>query len=210
VHRDVKPGNILVASSEEAEATEHVYLCDFGLTKRITSQSGLTKAGHFLGTLEYVAPEQIEGHSITGAADIYALGCVMFECLTGRAPFERESDLALLHAHMTADPPSVLGHQPRLQPEIDPVIARAMAKEPGARQGSCRELVHEARAALAAPPPRPPSEPEPVEKVRPGHPQETRSWRPVWIGAAILGAVALLLGIGLVAGNVLDQLLPAL
>ena len=120
VHRDVKPGNILVALGEEAEGAEHVYLCDFGLTKRITSQSGSTKAGHFLGTLEYVAPEQIEGRSITGAADIYALGCVMFECLTGRPPFERESDLALLHAHMTADPPSVCsparpqpGHRPR-------------------------------------------------------------------------------------------------
>ncbi|MEO6578673.1 MAG: serine/threonine-protein kinase [Candidatus Limnocylindria bacterium] len=214
IHRDVKPGNILMASAEESEGTEHVYLCDFGLTKRMTSQSGLTKTGHFLGTLEYVAPEQIEGHSITGAVDIYALGCVMFECLTGRPPFERESDLALLHAHMTADPPSVLDYQPRLPSGIDTVIARAMAKDPGLRQASCRELVQDARAALAAPPAPPPHpDPDPRGGDERKSVRQTTAWRPALIALAVLVAILLLLGIGFLAvflaGDQIDGLLSA-
>ncbi|HET7677315.1 MAG TPA: serine/threonine-protein kinase, partial [Candidatus Limnocylindrales bacterium] len=83
VHRDVKPGNILIASGRGEEAGDHVYLTDFGLTKRRDSRSGLTQAGSFLGSLDYIAPEQIEGREVDGRADLYALGCMAYHCLTG-------------------------------------------------------------------------------------------------------------------------------
>ncbi|MBA3429891.1 MAG: serine/threonine protein kinase [Actinobacteria bacterium] len=158
VHRDVKPGNILLSQNAGDEGSEHVYLCDFGLTKRTSSQSGLTAAGHWLGTLEYMAPEQIDGRSVTGASDIYALGCVLFECLTGKAPFVRESDLALLHAHMTEEPPLVTEHRPDLPTSINEVVQRAMAKEPEERFESCRALALASRPALI----------RPVERSKPG------------------------------------------
>src|SRR6059058_5900845 len=94
VHRDVKPGNILLASGPES--FEHVYLSDFGLTKRTSSESGITGTGQFVGTLDYAAPEQFEGTPLDARADVYSLGCVTFECLTGQAPFTRDGDAALM------------------------------------------------------------------------------------------------------------------
>ena len=102
VHRDVKPANILVAARGGGE---HVYLTDFGLTKRSASESGLTSAGEWVGTLDYVAPEQLRGDHVDGRADVYALGCVLYETLTGQVPFPRDDDVAKLWAHISDSPP---------------------------------------------------------------------------------------------------------
>src|SRR6188472_2998740 len=99
VHRDVKPANVLLGPDE------HVYLTDFGLTKHALSIGGATKPGHWVGTLDYVAPEQIRGERVDARADIYALGCVLYYALTGHVPYERESDEARLWAHLSEDPP---------------------------------------------------------------------------------------------------------
>ena len=136
VHRDVKPGNVLIA----ADPDDRVYLADFGLTKS-TDDRGLTQTGHFVGTADYVAPEQIAGKPAGAAADVYALGCVLFECLTGEPPFRRESFVATLYGHVNDPVPSVSERDPGLPAAIDAVVARALAKEPEHRQASCRELV---------------------------------------------------------------------
>ena len=152
VHRDVKPGNILVASIQEHSGhgySDHVYLTDFGLTKRTTSLSGaLTGTGHFLGTVDYVSPEQIQGAPVGPATDIYALGCVLYECLTGQLPFHRDDDAALLWAHLVEAPPPVSGVRPDLPPAVDDVVARAMAKAPEDRYASCHALVRDLELAL--------------------------------------------------------------
>src|SRR5437764_8507831 len=103
VHRDVKPGNILIAQGAEGE--EHVYLSDFGLTKRPSSESGITATGQFVGTLDYAAPEQFEGKTLDARTDVYSLGCVLFESLTGEVPFRRDQDAAIMFAHLMQDPP---------------------------------------------------------------------------------------------------------
>src|SRR6266496_2986302 len=134
VHRDVKPANVLL------EAGGRVYLTDFGIAKRTRSQ-GLTNPGFFVGTLDYAAPEQIRGEAVGAAADIYAFGCLLFECLTGRKPFDRETDVAVMHAHLLDPPPSASELQPELPAELDALFTQALAKEEGARFGSCRELI---------------------------------------------------------------------
>ena len=94
VHRDVKPANVLLARPRSSERVEHVYLSDFGLTKRSASDSAVTGTGQFVGTLDYAAPEQFKGET----PDVYSLGCVLFECLTGRPPFRSENDAGLMYA----------------------------------------------------------------------------------------------------------------
>src|SRR5262249_17029092 len=135
VHRDVKPGNLLVARSGSGDVMdpEHVYLADFGITKHVGMRTELTAAGTILGTLHYMSPEQIQEHTVLGAADQYSLGCVLYECLTGHAPFERSSNEALMWAHMHEFParPSLL--RPELPRAIDEVFARVLAKHPDDR-----------------------------------------------------------------------------
>src|SRR5439155_23655377 len=111
VHRDVKPANILLAPGARADAPEHVYLSDFGVTKRASSGTGLTGTGQFVGTLDYAAPEQIEGRPLDGRTDVYSLGCVLYECLTGEVPFPRDAEMAVLWAHMSTPPPKVTEKQ---------------------------------------------------------------------------------------------------
>ncbi|HWD42479.1 MAG TPA: serine/threonine-protein kinase [Actinomycetota bacterium] len=147
VHRDVKPANILLAM--EQDAVTHAYLADFGLTKRIGGARGLTVSGQVLGTIDYIAPEQIEGGPVDGRADQYSLGCVLFECLTGVVPFQRDSELAVLWAHVHDPPPQVSEHRPDLAAGLDKVVDRALAKAPGERYPSCQALVATAQAALA-------------------------------------------------------------
>ena len=148
VHRDVKPGNLLIERGSDDADPDHVYLADFGITKHAMSRSGLTSTGQFLGTIDYVAPEQIRGTSVLGLADQYSLGCVLYECLTGRVPFEKDLDAAIIWAHVEETPtmPTIL--RPELPPEIDEVFGRVLAKRPDERYGSCREFVEAARMAL--------------------------------------------------------------
>jgi YVTN family beta-propeller protein len=152
VHRDVKPGNILLArragSSSKPGAAEHVYLSDFGLTKRTSSESGITGTGQFVGTLDYAAPEQFEGKALTGATDVYSLGCVLFECLTRTVPYPRPQDAAVMYAHLMAPPPSVSTESPDLPKQIDEVVSKALAKSPEDRYQSAGELVEAAGEAL--------------------------------------------------------------
>jgi predicted Ser/Thr protein kinase len=143
VHRDVKPGNILLE-----ESTDHVYLTDFGVAKQTTAR-GLTSTGHFLGTVEYAAPEQIEGGPVDARTDAYALGCVLYECLTGSPPFSVGTEHAVLHAHLVDPPPSVSRVRPELPLAFDGVIATAMAKDPDERYGSCGDVARAARNAAS-------------------------------------------------------------
>src|ERR1700712_279207 len=106
VHRDVKPANILVTRAASGHEHErHVYLTDFGITKRVSSLSGLTTEGRFLGTVEYVAPEQVRGQQVGPAADIYSLACMAYQALTGELPFIKEHSAAILFAHVAEEPP---------------------------------------------------------------------------------------------------------
>jgi ABC-type transport system substrate-binding protein len=145
VHRDVKPANILV---ERADEGERAYVCDFGLARHVTSVSSLTSDRGFVGTIDYVPPEQVEGGTIDGRADVYSLGCVLFECLTGERPFDRESELSVLFAHLNDPPPRISARRPELPAAFDTVFETALAKSPEQRYSTCGELVRAARAAL--------------------------------------------------------------
>jgi hypothetical protein len=144
VHRDVKPANILLAEPEG-----HAYLCDFGLAKQ-TSSSGVTKTGSFLGTVDYCSPEQIEGRPLDGRSDVYSFGCVLFECLTGRPPYEREGDFAVLQAHLTDPPPSLTAVRSDLPEALDRVIGTATAKERDDRYKTAGALASAFASALGA------------------------------------------------------------
>jgi YVTN family beta-propeller protein len=146
VHRDVKPANILVAARGGGE---HTYLTDFGLTKRTASDSGLTAAGEWVGTLDYVAPEQLRGESVDGRADVYALGCVLYELLTGEVPFVRDDDIAKLWAHISDPAPSPLELAPDTPRPLAAVAVRCMQKDPDDRFRTAGDM---GRAALAAVP----------------------------------------------------------
>jgi YVTN family beta-propeller protein len=146
VHRDVKPANILLAMEEGA--VTQAYLADFGLTRRVGGARRLTVSGQVLGTIDYIAPEQVEGSPVDGRADQYSLGCVLFECLTGVVPFRRDSELAVLWAHVHDPPPQLREHRPDLPAALDDAIGRALAKAPGDRHPSCGALVTTAQAAL--------------------------------------------------------------
>jgi serine/threonine-protein kinase len=130
VHRDVKPGNLLVERGNDGDDPDHLYLADFGITKHLGGRTGLTSTGAFLGTIDYVAPEQIRGVQVDGAADQYSLGCVLYECLTGHVPFEKDLDAAIMWAHVEEPPivPSVL--RPDLPLATDEVFSRVLAKQP--------------------------------------------------------------------------------
>ena len=142
VHRDVKPSNVLL------DAGEHVYLADFGLTRRLEEQGGPAGERRSVGTPAYLAPEQIEGGPVDGRTDGYSLGCLLYECLTGEAPFAHGSRLAVAWAHLEEEPPSARQRRPELPAAIDPVIHKAMAKTPEARYATCAALVSAAEGAL--------------------------------------------------------------
>jgi serine/threonine-protein kinase len=145
VHRDVKPSNVLLDTSE------HAYLADFGLTRSLDEEAGDDRTA---GTPAYLAPERLEGRRVDGSADIYALGCVLYECLTGEPVFPRGSRLAVAWAHLEEEPPRVTDRRRGFPASIDAVVARALAKEPGQRFETCRHLVAAAREALGLGAPR--------------------------------------------------------
>ena len=155
VHRDVKPTNVLVETRAEAM---HAFLTDFGLAKCTAESSQLTHTGVILGTLDYAAPEQLEGKPLDGRADVYALGCLLFELLTGRVPFPRETNTAKILAHLRTPPPSVSTVVVGVPEALARVVERAMAKRPEDRYPSAGELGQAALAAVGAGGEAPPAE----------------------------------------------------
>ncbi len=142
IHRDIKPQNVLVGGRDQA------YLADFGLTKA-TGDKSLTKTGQFVGTLDYISPEQIKGDHATTASDVYALAAVLYECLTGVVPFPKDSEAAVLYAHMADPPPEVTKERPDLPGQLDQVLVKAMDKDPANRYGSPSELLQEINQAFS-------------------------------------------------------------
>src|SRR5579859_5571557 len=146
VHRDVKPANVLLESRRGR--TEHVYLSDFGLSKAALGTSGLTVTGQFLGTPDYAAPEQIQGHMVDGRTDQYALGCTAFELLCGQPPFMRDQAISTVYAHLWEPPPAVSNMRPELPAAVDAVFSKVLAKSPADRYASCQEFADALHAAL--------------------------------------------------------------
>jgi serine/threonine-protein kinase len=166
VHRDVKPANMLLGGLAEDGSEDHVYLSDFGISKTSQATTNLTLTGQVLGTLNYLAPEQIEGRTVDGRADAYSLACAAFEMLAGAPPFRRDQSLAVMWAQLSAPPPALTGLRPHLPAAADQVMFRALAKAPEDRYPSCRafaaalqeacevrtaDLHSQAAQALAAP-----------------------------------------------------------
>jgi serine/threonine protein kinase len=144
VHGDVKPGNVLV------DATDHAFLCDFGLAKHAVTVDSVTRDTPFAGTIDYVAPEQIHGDEIDARTDVYALGCLFFECVTGAPPFRRQTDVAVVLAHLQDDPPSIQELMPELPEALDDAVRRA-ARDPHAarpRPDRARALVGKRRPSI--------------------------------------------------------------
>jgi len=163
IHRDVKPANMLIGIVAGTGQPDHVYLSDFGLSKPALSSANLTLTGQTLGTIDYMAPEQVEGRLIDGRADEYSLACTTFEMLAGAPPFKRDQGLAVMWAQLSAAAPSLRAERPDLSPAVDQVIARALAKSPDDRYRTCTAFAAALRAAcgLAA------AGPEPGEVTEP-------------------------------------------
>jgi len=144
VHRDVKPANVLLSGGDRSE---HAYITDFGVARNVATNSGLTQTGRFVGTLDYVAPEQISGGEVDARADVYALGCLLFKLLTGEVPYPKDGEAARLYAHLNDPPPAPSLYVPDVSMGLDDVVIRAMSKQPEDRYLSAGDL---GRAALAA------------------------------------------------------------
>jgi serine/threonine protein kinase len=145
IHRDVKPANVLLSGDDGGD---HAYITDFGVARNVATESGLTQTGRFVGTLDYVAPEQISGGAIDARVDVYALGCLLFKLLTGEVPFPREGDAARLFAHLNDPPPAPSLYVPEVAIALDDVVIRAMSKSPDDRYPSAGDLGRAAQAAL--------------------------------------------------------------
>lgn len=191
VHRDVKPSNILVGRDPQAGGHldridalgEHAYLTDFGLTRRIDDLSTATTNDAFAGTIDYVAPEQIEGGPIDGRTDQYGLAGTLYTALAGTPPFERDVDLATIHAHLRQPAPSITAARPDLPPAVDGVLAKGLAKDPAARYPSATALIDAFEAAMV-----PPAPPAGLHGEGPGR---RRSLATVWSTILIIAAVAI-------------------
>ena len=187
VHRDVKPANMLLdAGGAAGDRPDHVYLSDFGLSKASLHATGLTGTGTFLGTLDYVSPEQIEGKPVDGRADEYSLACAAFELLSGVPPFRRDQAMAVMYAQLHQPPACVSSVNPELPAGADAVFARALAKVPADRYGSCREFSAALRMALGVPASdlmpgisEPPGPRRPVTEVAPAVPAAAAAGVPI-------------------------------
>jgi protein kinase-like protein len=146
VHRDVKPANVLLG---ETGGEDHAYITDFGVARNVSTESGLTQTGRFVGTLDYVAPEQISGDPVDARADVYALGCLLFKLLTGDVPYPRDGEAARLYAHLNDPPPAPSLHATAVPMALDDVAIRAMSKAPEDRYPSAGDLGRAAVAALS-------------------------------------------------------------
>ncbi len=175
LHRDVKPANILLGRPSVAGQPERVYLSDFGIAKRAGDAADLTPDGRFAASLDYAAPEQIQMLELDGRADQYALGCVVFQLLTGSVPYPVEGDWAKMNAHLASPLPKVGLLRPGLPPAVQSVVERALAKSPADRYESCSAMARALEVSLrglpdapatdvfAAPIERAPIEPPPIE-----------------------------------------------
>ncbi|UJA18837.1 protein kinase [Thermoleophilia bacterium SCSIO 60948] len=146
IHRDVKPANVLL---EESGQGERAFLCDFGISKLADASGDLTETGQFLGSVDYVAPEQIRGEHVDRRADVYSLACVTFHVLTGEPPFGGREQLATMFAHASAERPAATERAPGLPAGIDEVLRRGMAINPGERHASASEFAADAASVLA-------------------------------------------------------------
>jgi len=198
VHRDVKPANVLLSPEG------HVYLTDFGLSKRLTSDTQATRSGVILGTLDYMAPEQIRGETIGPYTDVYSLGCMIAHLLTGEVPFPVRTDEGKLWAHFTEPPPRVSTRVPGLGTRFDPVIARAMNKQPDRRYQRAGEVGDAMTAAVATTGGVRRRVPRPAGRVRPGalvgaltEPFNVAVLGTLLVVGAILGTVALMVPLAL-------------
>ena len=142
VHRDVKPGNVLL------DAGDRAYLSDFGLIRATRIDTDITKTGQFMGTVDYVAPEQIRGDAVDGRADVYSLGCVLYECLTGSPPLRKDSEVATMYAHLEQDAPAPSSNRPDLPRSLDEVVAKATARRPADRFATAGEMAGALRGSL--------------------------------------------------------------
>jgi serine/threonine protein kinase len=145
IHRDVKPANVLLSGGE---GSEHAYITDFGVARNVATESGITQTGRFVGTLDYVAPEQISGGAIDARVDVYALGCLLFKLLTGEVPFPKDGEAARLYAHLNDPVPAPSLYVPEVSMALDDVVIRAMSKSPDDRYPSAGDLGRAAQAAL--------------------------------------------------------------
>jgi hypothetical protein len=202
VHRDVKPANVLLSGEE---GTEHAYITDFGVARNVATQSGLTQTGRFVGTLDYVAPEQISGATVDARADVYALGCLLFKLLTGDVPFPRETEAARLYAHLNEPPPAPSLYVPEVPMALDDVAIRAMSKAPEDRYPSAGDLGRAAEAALSGAPVTMPERTVATGAAATGTAETVLLARPrrrrlAWAGAlaaiVAIGATAVALGVG--------------
>jgi hypothetical protein len=220
VHRDVKPANVLLSGDPGAE---HAYITDFGVARNVATQSGLTQTGRFVGTLDYVAPEQISGEPVDARVDVYALGCLLFKLLTGEVPFPREGEAARLYAHLHDPPPAPSLYEPSVPMALDDVVIRAMSKSPDDRFPSAGDLGRAARAALSGAAVSVPERtvatgaaatretPMPAAPATGGREAETaklpdepaggRSRRPLLIGAGLMALVLAAAVVALLAGG---------
>lgn len=148
VHRDVKPSNILVARTSHGD--EHAYLADFGLTKHLGPDAGFTRSGELVGSVDYISPEQIQGHPIDHRADVYSLACVLYTALAGRPPFERGSEMATLWAHVEGSVPRLSELRAELA-GLDDVLATGMAKDAARRYASAGSLIDSAETHSSTP-----------------------------------------------------------
>lgn len=180
VHRDVKPGNVLL------DASGHAYLSDFGLITRNEIETGITKTGQFMGSTAYCAPEQIKGENVDARTDVYSLGAVLYECLTGEPPFPRTSEAATLYAHLEESPPRPSAKVAELPAGLDDVVATAMAKRPDERYASAGLLAQAMRAALG------PSAAGPATAPRVRRP---------WIVAAVAVVLAVVVAVSIALGG---------
>jgi serine/threonine-protein kinase len=142
VHRDVKPQNVLLNGDAGAKVT------DFGIARSLDVQGGLTQTGTVMGTSDYIAPEQARGRQVDAQSDVYSLGAVLYELLTGDVPFPGDNFVAVAMRHINEPPPSVRERRPELSPRLDAAVRRAMAKDPEERFGSMDELCAELSACL--------------------------------------------------------------
>jgi serine/threonine-protein kinase len=165
VHRDVKPSNVLI--EQRAEHRRRIYLGDFGLAQEQTTDTGLTSSGHWVGTADYVSPEQVMGEPVDGRADIYALGCVVFEMLAGRVPYPGHSETAKLVAHATKQPPALTEIRPDTPPAVAEVVSKAMARDPAERFQTATEFSDALAAAVAGEPVRAAAAPAPRARTQP-------------------------------------------